>query len=206
MNKKVLVIDNYDSFTYNLVHLIESLSSSTLGYEVLVRRNDKISVAEVAAFDRLVLSPGPGIPNEAGMMPEIVRSCAGKISMLGVCLGHQCIAEQFGGTLVNLPQVVHGKKTATDILDEQDPLFAGVPRRFDAGRYHSWAVMDENFPADLTVTARSIDGVIMALRHKEWPVWGVQFHPESVLTEVGRQLLANWLQFEPNPAEMRSDS
>ena len=186
--KKILLIDNYDSFTYNLVHLIRSL-----GHEVEVRRNDAIAIGEVDAFDKILLSPGPGIPSEAGLLTEIVRHYAPTKSILGVCLGHQAIGEVFGATLVNLKEVHHG--VASEILvTGDDLLFKGLVSSFEAGRYHSWAVSAENFPDELEVTALDASGEIMALRHKRYDVRGVQFHPESVLTPMGPKIMQNWLE------------
>jgi anthranilate synthase component II len=186
---KLLVLDNYDSFTYNLVHLLRQLGVK--GVEVL--RNDKITLDAVSGYDKIVLSPGPGVPREAGIMPELVRRYAATRSILGVCLGHQCIGEVFGATLVNMRAPVHGKATATIICDPSEPLFAGVPSPVNTGRYHSWLVSRQGFPADLVVTAKDTNGDIMALRHQRYNVRGVQFHPESVLTEHGQTMVKNWL-------------
>lgn len=186
--QKILLIDNYDSFTYNLVHLIKSL-----GHEVEVRRNDAIAIGEVDAFDKILLSPGPGIPSEAGLLTEIVRHYASTKSILGVCLGHQAIGEVFGALLVNLKEVHHG--VASQILvTGDDLLFNGLGSSFEAGRYHSWAVSAEDFPDELEVTALDASGEIMALRHKRYDVRGVQFHPESVLTPMGPKIMQNWLE------------
>ena len=171
--KNILLIDNYDSFTYNLVHLIKSL-----GYEVDVRRNDAISIAEADAYDKILLSPGPGIPSEAGLLTEIVRQLAATKSILGVCLGHQAIGEVFGATLINIKEVHHGVASQIEVISD-DPLFSGMENAFEAGRYHSWAVSADDFPADLEVTAVDSSGEIMALRHQKYNVKGVQFHPES---------------------------
>lgn len=188
--KRLLVLDNYDSFTWNLVHLVRHL-----GYtEVEVARNDKITLDDAGQYEAIILSPGPGIPSEAGIMPELVKRYALSRKILGVCLGHQCIGECFGATLHNLSTVVHGKGTITKICDPKDPLFKGLPAQFVTGRYHSWAVSREGFPADLQITAESEDGIIMALRHREYNVRGVQFHPESVLTEHGNELMRNFLE------------
>ncbi len=185
---KILVLDNYDSFTYNLVHLLKEL-----GQDPVVFRNDKITVEAVAEFDRILLSPGPGLPAEAGIMPELIRRYAPTKPILGVCLGHQAIGEAFGGTLRNLGEVVHGIATDTLVTEPQDPLFAHLPRQFATCRYHSWVVDRASFPASLQVTATDADGVIMALRHRTYQVHGVQFHPESYITEYGKELVANWL-------------
>ncbi len=186
--KKILLIDNYDSFTYNLVHLINAL-----GHEVDVRRNDAITIREAEAYDKILLSPGPGIPSEAGLLLEIVRHCAPTKSILGVCLGHQAIGEIFGANLVNLKQVHHGVASQIEVVGN-DPLFSGLGSSFEAGRYHSWAVSRDGFPDELEVTALDDSGEIMALRHKKFDVKGVQFHPESVLTPAGIKIMQNWLE------------
>jgi anthranilate synthase component II len=186
--KKILLIDNYDSFTYNLVHLIKSL-----GYEVDVKRNDAVTPEEADSYDKILLSPGPGIPSEAGLLIDIVKHCAPHKSILGVCLGHQAIGEVFGGTLVNLKEVHHGVASLINVTSD-DILFEGLGINFEAGRYHSWAVSPENFPDALEVTALDDSGEIMALRHKRFDVKGVQFHPESVLTPLGAKIMENWLK------------
>ncbi len=188
--KKILLIDNYDSFTYNLLHLIKSL-----GYEADVRRNDAITIEEVEAYDKIVLSPGPGIPSEAGLLLEIIRHFASTKSILGVCLGHQAIGEVFGATLVNLSEVHHGVASQINVICD-DILFKGMDSSFEAGRYHSWAVSPIGFPDELEVTALDTSGEIMALRHKTCDVRGVQFHPESVLTPSGSMIMQNWLEEE----------
>lgn len=188
---KILVIDNYDSFTYNLVHLINEC-----GYKATVWRNDKFDLEEVKQFDKILLSPGPGIPSEAGLLLDVIRTYSPQKSILGVCLGMQAIAEVFGGELYNLSRPVHGQATQMHVTADEN-LFAGCPREFKVGRYHSWAVKSDNFSAELEVTARDQEQVIMALKHKKLDVRGVQFHPESVLTEHGRQMMKNWLL--PNP-------
>jgi anthranilate synthase component 2 len=185
--KKIILIDNYDSYTYNLVHLIKSL-----GYEVDVRRNDAISIEEVAAYEKILLSPGPGIPSEAGLLLDIVKHYASTKSILGVCLGHQAIGEVFGATLINLKEVHHGVASQINVTGD-DLLFTGLGSSFEAGRYHSWAVSPVGFPDELEVTALDESGEIMALRHKKYDVRGVQFHPESVLTPHGKRLLRNFL-------------
>ncbi len=187
-NKTVLVIDNYDSFTYNLVHLINEL-----GYEAIVWRNDKFMLDEVAAFDKILLSPGPGLPEEAGLLLDVIRKYAPTKSILGVCLGQQAIAEVFGGNLLNLGRPMHGIATPITILDKNERLFKDCPDQITVGRYHSWVVDPANIPASLNVTAIDGDRQIMALRHKEFDVCGVQFHPESVLTPSGKQMMKNWL-------------
>ena len=188
--KNILLVDNYDSFTYNLVHLIRSL-----GYGVDVRRNDTISIDEARAYDKILLSPGPGIPSEAGLLIEIVKQLAPTKSILGVCLGHQAIGEVFGATLINLKEVHHGVASQINIACE-DLLFKGLGNSFEAGRYHSWAVSPVDYPADLEVTALDGSGEIMALRHKRYHVRGVQFHPESVLTPMGSRIMQNWIEEE----------
>lgn len=187
--RPVLVVDNYDSFVYNLVHLVREID----GVEPVVRRNDKLTVAEAASFERILLSPGPGIPEEAGVMPAIVRDLGATHRILGVCLGHQCIGEVYGATLENMADVCHGKGVATTVIDSDEPLFAGVPTPFVSGRYHSWVVSPRAFPACLAITATDDDGRIMALKHRSFDVRGVQFHPESVLTPEGRCIVENWV-------------
>lgn len=185
---KILVIDNYDSFTYNLVHLINEC-----GETATVWRNDKFNLEDVAQFDKIVLSPGPGIPSEAGLLLDVIRSYSDKKSILGVCLGIQAIAEVFGGELYNLSRPVHGRATSMIVTDPEEPLFKNCPGEFKIGRYHSWAVTADKLPSSLLVTAKDQDEVIMALRHHSLDVRGVQFHPESVLTEFGKLMMQNWL-------------
>ena len=189
MNKKILIVDNYDSFTYNLYHLIDELGYS----DIEVVRNDKIVMSEVAQFDKIVLSPGPGIPSEAGQLLAVIREYAPKKSLLGVCLGHQAIAEAFGATLKNMDEVYHGVSTPIKTV-AADPLFKGLPPVFEVGRYHSWVVSPIQFPAELRITAVDDAGSIMALRHANLPVHGIQFHPESVLTPNGHDIINNWLK------------
>ncbi|MDR3329576.1 MAG: aminodeoxychorismate/anthranilate synthase component II [Prevotellaceae bacterium] len=185
---RILIFDNYDSFTYNIAHLVRAL-----GYDdVEVHRNDKLALDEVARFDRIILSPGPGIPSESGLLLPLIRRYAPSVSMLGVCLGHQAIAEAFGGQLVNLETVYHGVATPVDIIAE-DRIFAGLPRQIEAGRYHSWIADSGSFPDALQVTAVDSAGQIMALRHRQLDVHGVQFHPESVLTPMGAEIVKNFL-------------
>lgn len=186
---KIAIIDNYDSFTYNLVHLI-----CELGGDVSVYRNDQFDLEQLLNYDKLLLSPGPGIPQEAGLLLDVIRRYGGVKPILGVCLGHQAIGEVFGGRLTNLSSVYHGVESTIQ-QENNDYLFAGLPATFQVGRYHSWVVSDEGFPTDLEVTARSQDGCIMALRHKEYDIRGVQFHPESVLTPLGKEMMANWLAY-----------
>ncbi len=185
---KTVIIDNYDSFTYNLAQLVESL-----GADVEVYRNDQFSLGQLEPFDRIVLSPGPGIPSEAGLLLDVVRTYAGRKPILGVCLGHQAIGEAFGARLKNLAEVYHGVATEGTQLGN-DPLFEGLSRRIVMGRYHSWVVDRTAFPACLEVTAVSDEGHIMALRHRNYNIRGIQFHPESVLTPDGRRMVDNWLR------------
>jgi len=187
MMKKILVIDNYDSFTYNLVHYLEDLDC-----QVIVKRNDQLTLEEVDDFDKIVLSPGPGIPDEAGLLKEIIAKYAPTKSIFGVCLGQQAICEVFGGSLINLEDVYHG--IATEItLTKDDPNFKGLNKNLLVGRYHSW-VVDPNLPESLVATSVDDNGQIMSLRHKVYDVSAVQFHPESVLTPDGKKILANWLE------------
>lgn len=190
--EKILVIDNYDSFTYNLVHYIEKLTSQLPD----VYRNDEISLDEVDKYDKIVLSPGPGIPIEAGICLDLVKRYAPTKSILGVCLGHQAIAEAFNGSLINLDKVYHGVATEMVVLTPDDKLYKGVPKKFDAGRYHSWVVSSENLPGCFTVTCEDNLGLIMGISHKHYDVKGVQYHPESVLTENGLKIMANWLDID----------
>lgn len=187
--QNILVFDNYDSFTYNLVHLVEKLIHS----KVTVVRNDQIPLEKVNQFDKIILSPGPGVPQEAGLLLPLIKEYAASKVILGVCLGHQAIGEAFGGTLTNLSKVYHGIATNC-ILDQPSPLFEGMPKEFQIGRYHSWIVDEANLPSGLEVTARDDQGIIMAMQHKEYNIQGVQFHPESVLTPMGEQIIQNWLK------------
>ena len=184
---RIVIIDNYDSFTYNLAHLVKSL-----GAEVTVLRNDRFALEELEAFDKIILSPGPGIPSEAGQLLDVIRTYAGRKPMLGVCLGHQAIGEVFGARLENLSDVFHGVATEGRQFGV-DPIFRGLPERIVMGRYHSWVVSREGFPDSLEITAVSDEGQIMALRHRKFDIHGIQFHPESVLTPDGAALLRNWL-------------
>jgi anthranilate synthase component 2 len=202
---KILVFDNYDSFTYNLVHLVEKI----IHKKVDVHRNDQIALEKVKEYDKIILSPGPGIPEEAGLLLPLIKEYASSRSILGVCLGHQAIGEAFGGKLVNLSTVYHGVATPVKIMRREmlngkekasrltshvsRNLFADLPDEIEAGRYHSWIVSDEGFPAELEVTARDENNYIMALQHRKYDVQGVQFHPESVLTPKGEVILKNWL-------------
>src|SRR5215475_12922563 len=187
---KILVFDNYDSFTYNLVHLVEKI----LHEKVEVYRNDQLPLEKVKEYDKIILSPGPGIPVEAGLLLPLIKEYASSKPILGVCLGHQAIGEAFGGKLVNLSTVYHGVATNCKLQTANCKLFLGLPEIIEAGRYHSWIVSDENFPDELEVTARDDNNYIMGLQHKKYDVQGVQFHPESVLTPKGEQILQNWLK------------
>ena len=184
---RCIIIDNYDSFTYNLVHLLREL-----GADVIVKHNDDISLEEIDNYDRIVLSPGPGIPSEAGLMPNIIKHYAKTKPILGVCLGHQAIAEIFGGKIEKLPKVFHGIETVIEV-DNQSKLFKNLPTQMSVGRYHSWIVSNNSFPKELKVIAKTSDGIIMALRHRVYNVYGIQFHPESVLTPLGKDIVKNWL-------------
>jgi len=186
---KILVLDNYDSFTYNLVQYIERIVKEPID----VRRNDQISLEEISSYDKILISPGPGIPEEAGITLELIRKYGATKSILGVCLGHQAIAEAFGGSITNLSTVYHGVMGQMIQTKAGDYLFEGVPTEFDAGRYHSWVVEPDALPFQLEVTVENDEGYIMALRHKEYDVRGVQFHPESVLTEYGGRMILNWV-------------
>lgn len=188
---KLLVLDNYDSFTYNLVHMLEQFPDVDLD----VVRNDKITVSEVEKYDKIVLSPGPGLPAEAGIMHELIRAYAPVKPILGVCLGHQGIAEIFGAKLINLDQVMHGVATPVYITDTEESLFRGLPESFLVGRYHSWSVDAKDLPDVFKITAMDAEKSIMAIAHKKFPLKGVQFHPESILTEHGMQMIENWLKY-----------
>ena len=185
---KIVIIDNYDSFTYNLAHLVKEL-----GVEVTVYRNDQFELPQLEAFDKIILSPGPGIPSEAGLLLDVIHTYAGKKPMLGVCLGHQAIGEAFGAKLTNLSDVFHGVATEGTQFGN-DSIFAGLPKRIVMGRYHSWVVSKEGLPECLEITAESDEGQIMALRHKTLDIHGIQFHPESVLTPEGKTMIDNWLK------------
>jgi anthranilate synthase component 2 len=197
---KILVFDNYDSFTYNLVHLVEKITHK----KVDVFRNDELPMEKVKEYDKIILSPGPGIPSEAGMLLPLIKEYASSKSILGVCLGHQAIGEAFGGTLTNLSTVYHGVATKIRVvhgplsmvngLKRSNNLFEGLGDLIEVGRYHSWVISDEDFPAELEITARDANNYIMALQHKKFDVQGVQFHPESVLTPVGEAIMRNWLK------------
>lgn len=184
----IIIIDNYDSFTYNLAHLVREL-----GAKVTVYRNDQFTLPQIEVFDKIILSPGPGIPSEAGLLLDVIKTYAGRKPMLGVCLGHQAIGEAFGAHLVNLTDVYHGVATECTVL-AADPLFESMPARFTIGRYHSWVVDENGLPDSLEITAKSDDGQIMAIRHRHYDIHGIQFHPESVLTPQGKQIMANFLR------------
>lgn len=184
---KLLILDNYDSFTYNIVHAVRES-----GVEPTVVRNDKISLEEIDAFDKIIISPGPGIPSEAGILPEMLRTYAGKKPIFGVCLGHQAIGECFGARLENLEDVYHGVQTPAHVTGE-DYILEGMGTDFPVGRYHSWIVSGEDLPDCLVVTSRDDDGKIMSLRHKDLDIHGVQFHPESLLTPGGIRIIANFI-------------
>lgn len=188
---KILLLDNYDSFTYNLLHVVKELGAT----DIEVFRNDEIALEEVERFDSIILSPGSGIPEEAGLLLPVIKRYAATKSILGVCLGHQAIGEAFGGKLENLAEVYHGVQTPVSILKE-DVLFQGLGKEMPVGRYHSWIVSRENFPDCLEITAESEEGQIMALRHKTYNVHGIQFHPESVLTPQGKEIIRNFLRKE----------
>jgi anthranilate synthase component 2 len=186
---KILVFDNYDSFTYNLVHLVEKI----VPVKVDVYRNDEIPLEKVKGYDKIILSPGPGIPTEAGLLLPLIKEYAATKPILGVCLGHQAIGEAFGGTLINLSEVYHGVALPCKLLTANCKLFAGMPETFDVGRYHSWVVSKEGLPEELEITAEDENGLIMAMQHKTYDIQGVQFHPESVLTPMGEVIMKNWL-------------
>ncbi|MBT8274519.1 MAG: aminodeoxychorismate/anthranilate synthase component II [Bacteroidia bacterium] len=186
---KVLVIDNYDSFVYNLVHYLEDLD-----VEVTVKRNDRFDLDELEHYDKILLSPGPGIPDEAGLLKDVIRRYAGIKPILGVCLGQQAIGEVFGGSIRNLSEVFHGVATKARILVDDEPMFKGLEKEIEVGRYHSWVVEKENFPMELEITSIDENGQIMSLRHREFDIRAVQFHPESVLTPKGKKMIKNWIE------------
>jgi anthranilate synthase component 2 len=190
MKGKILIIDNYDSFTYNLVHQVIELT----GIRPDVFRNDDISLSRIENYDKIILSPGPGIPSEAGICLELIRKYAGKKKILGVCLGHQAVGEAFGAKLRNLDRVFHGLEKPVRVTDPSDYLFKDIPPVFNAGRYHSWVVEKEDLPDCLSITCVDDDDLIMAIRHREFDIRGVQFHPESVMTEAGLKIMKNWIE------------
>ena len=187
---KILVFDNYDSFTYNLVHLVEKI----LHTKVDVFRNDAITLDKVQAYDKIILSPGPGVPTEAGLLLPLIKQYAATKSILGVCLGHQAIGQAFGGSLINLDTVFHGVATPIQIIKQDAPILRGLKNPVEVGRYHSWIVDDKTLPQELEITAVDDNGYIMAMQHKNYDVQGVQFHPESILTPCGEQIMRNWLK------------
>lgn len=184
---KVLILDNYDSFTYNLSHYVEAL-----GADVDVIRNDVLELATVKTYDKVILSPGPGMPADAGCMPELIAQFAGKLPILGVCLGHQGIGEHYGAKLFNMPKVLHGRPSYCSPCAEE-AMFKGLPASFEVGHYHSWAISEADFPPELEVTSRNEDGIILSIRHRTVDIRGLQFHPESILTPEGRSMIQNWL-------------
>jgi anthranilate synthase component 2 len=186
---KVVVIDNYDSFVYNLVHYLEALNC-----EVTVLRNDRFQLEVLEDFDKILLSPGPGIPDEAGLLKEVIKMYAKSKPILGVCLGQQAIGEVFGGTITNLNSVFHGVATTANVVVRDESLFRGLENPIEIGRYHSWVVSNNDFPSVLEITSVDEHGQIMSLRHKEYDIKGVQFHPESVLTPKGKQIIKNWVE------------
>jgi anthranilate synthase component II len=185
--KHILIIDNYDSFTYNLVHYLEDLNA-----KVTVYRNDEFDIDELKKFDKILLSPGPGIPKEAGLLLDVIKKYASSKSILGICLGQQAIGEVFGGNLVNLEKVYHGVSSKVKVTKD-DSLFNDLPAEFEVGRYHSWVINPDDFPEDLEITSVDENGEIMSIRHKNFDIKGVQFHPESILTPNGKKILENWL-------------
>ncbi len=187
---KIVIVDNYDSFTYNLVHIIREL-----GYEIDIFRNNTIEVDQVATYDKIILSPGPGIPDEAGILKAIVKELGSSKSILGVCLGHQGIAEVYGAKLFNIPQVLHGVTSQLQVIKSREKLFQSLPTNFNVTHYHSWAVIPETIPNELEVTAVNKDGLVMAIAHKTFDVRGVQFHPESIMTEHGKTIMKNWIDY-----------
>jgi len=187
---KILVLDNYDSFTYNLVHIIRAL-----GYQPDIFRNDKIGLEEVKGYDKILLSPGPGIPDEAGIMKQLIKTYAPAKSILGICLGHQGIAEVFGAELYNIPDVLHGVTSTAQVKDKSEKLFTNVPDSFQCTHYHSWAVKPESISSQLKVTSVNDEGLVMALTHVKYDVKGLQFHPESVMTPEGPKMIENWLKY-----------
>ena len=187
--KKVVIIDNYDSFTFNLVHYLEDLNA-----EVTVFRNDEFELVEINAFDKIILSPGPGMPDEAGLLKEVIITYASSKSILGICLGHQAIAEVFNSKLINLKSTLHGVSSKVTVLDKSELLFYKIPNQFNIGHYHSWVIEPDAISDDLIITSVDEEGNIMSIKHKEFDVRGVQFHPESIMTEYGKKILKNWLE------------
>ncbi|MBA9079419.1 anthranilate synthase component II [Rufibacter quisquiliarum] len=188
---KILVLDNYDSFTYNLVQLLRELGYAD---KLDVFRNDQISLEDVEKYDAIVLSPGPGVPEDAGIMPALIKKYAPTKRIMGVCLGHQAIAEAFGGELENMKEVFHGVSATIRVVNNHEPMFQSLPQTFQVARYHSWTVVPDSMPSELRVTAVDENGEVLALRHREYDVCGVQFHPESILTDYGKDMMRNWLE------------
>jgi len=188
--KKILILDNYDSFTYNLVQYFQELTDA----EIVVKRNDEISIQEMSSFDTLVFSPGPGLPQDAGIMIDAIKEYANDKKILGVCLGHQAIGMAFGAELINLEKVYHGIKTDINILDLNDPIFLDIEEKTKVGRYHSWVINPDTLSDDFIVTSISEDDIIMSIKHKKYRVWGVQFHPESIMTDFGKKMINNFLK------------
>jgi anthranilate synthase component 2 len=186
---KILVLDNYDSFTYNLVHILKEINKGTVD----VFRNDEITLKEIERYDKILISPGPGVPDQAGITKDMIAMYAPTKSILGVCLGCQAIAEVFGGNLINLDTVYHGVETMIKVLDKNEKLFSEIPGTFTAGRYHSWVVSGKDLPPEMIITATDEEGSVMALSHRKHDVRGVQFHPESIMTMHGKQMLLNWI-------------
>jgi len=199
---KILILDNYDSFTYNLVHMVEDITGNLPD----VFRNDEITVEEITRYDVIILSPGPGIPDEAGILKEVIATYAGRIPIFGVCLGLQAITEVFGGKIENMGEVFHGVATEMEIIKKEAIIFKGIPEKFEAARYHSWIASNENFPRTIAITAVDEDGGIQAIEHKEFNVSAVQFHPESILTEVGEQIIRNFLENVESKLSSRAQS
>lgn len=187
--ESILILDNYDSFTYNLVHYIEANNK----YKVDVYRNDEISLEAINNYNTIILSPGPGLPKDAGILKEVIKTYASTKKILGVCLGMQAIGEVFGGTLTNFNTVFHGVATPIKVIDQSDLLFKGLPSSFNVGRYHSWVIAKDKFPEALKITSIEDNGQIMSLKHKDYNLYGVQFHPESILTEHGQEIINNFL-------------
>lgn len=197
MQQKILVLDNYDSFTYNLVHYIEANGH----FRVDVYRNDEISLEKVEQYHTIILSPGPGLPDDAGILKELIKRYAPTKKILGVCLGMQAIGEVYGGKLKNLNNVYHGVATDLSVKDTSDLIYKDLPQNFKVGRYHSWVISKENFPADLIITAVEENNQIMSLKHKDYNLYGVQYHPESILTENGKEIINNFLEIPFNSSK-----
>lgn len=190
MKKRILILDNYDSFTYNLVQYVMDLSNAT----IVVKRNDEITLEEVSSFDTIIFSPGPGLPENAGIMLAIIKKHATDKKMLGVCLGYQAMGMAFGAKLTNLDKVYHGVKTKIDIISDSDPLYDNIPKQTEVGRYHSWVITPETLSDDFEITSIAENDTIMSIKHKKHSLWGVQFHPESIMTDDGKKMIANFLK------------